>query len=168
MRRTLILIKNMLFAAAIIILIFTALGAIMKVKPVIVLSGSMEPVIGTGSLALINQRDTEIEVGDIIAFSNKDMWIAHRVVEITDEGYITKGDNNTGRDLGPVMQEQVQGTVICSIPKLGKYIRSITSSTGIIVVSTACVSMLLTGLMVRKEDASDENERMDENDGGNR
>lgn len=158
MRKVAAVIKNILFALAIIILILAVVGAVMKVKPVIVLSGSMEPVMGTGSLAFINQRDTDIEEGDIIAFNNKDMWIAHRVVGITDEGYITKGDNNETVDLGVVIPQQVQGTVFFWIPKAGHWLRSMTSTTGIIIVSTICVSLLLLGMLVRKEEQADEND----------
>lgn len=158
MRKAATVIKNILFALAIVILILAAAGAVMKIKPVIVLSGSMEPVMGTGSLAFINQRDTDIEEGDIIAFNNKDMWIAHRVIGITDEGYITKGDNNENADLGIVIPQQVQGTVFFWIPKAGSWLRSITTTTGIIIVSTICVSLLLLGILVRKEEQSNEDD----------
>ena len=158
MRKAATVIKNILFALAIVILILAAAGAVMKIKSVIVLSGSMEPVMGTGSLAFINQRDTDIKEGDIIAFNNKDMWIAHRVIGITDEGYITKGDNNENADLGIVIPQQVQGTVFFWIPKAGNWLRNLTSTTGIIIVSTICFSLLLLGILVRQEEQSNEDD----------
>jgi signal peptidase len=158
MRKTVMVIKSIMFGTAVIILILASAGAVMKIKPVIVISGSMEPAIGTGSLAFINQRDTDIEAGDVIAFSNNSMMIAHRVVEITEEGYLTKGDNNENRDLGAVLPDQVEGTVFFSIPRLGMYLSSLTSLAGIISAVTVCVSLLLLGVLIRKDEVSDENE----------
>ncbi len=37
------------------------------------------------------------------------MTVTHRVIDITDEGYITKGDNNDDRDNMPVTDERIIG-----------------------------------------------------------
>ena len=54
-------------------------------KPFIVLSGSMEPTINTGDLAISKEIDTStLKVGDIISFKIKDnIVVTHRIVEIT-------------------------------------------------------------------------------------
>ena len=52
-------------------------------KPFIVLSGSMEPTIMTGDLAIIkNENVDNLKVGDIIAFKNDTSVITHRIVQL--------------------------------------------------------------------------------------
>ena len=48
--------------------------------PYVVLSGSMEPVIGTGAVAFINTNDRAVSEGDIIAYSLEDTVVIHRVI----------------------------------------------------------------------------------------
>ena len=55
------------------------------VVPYIVRSGSMEPVIHTGSVAFINQGDKEVRPGDIVTYrltgpSGSDTLVTHRVI----------------------------------------------------------------------------------------
>jgi len=38
--------------------------------------------------------ENELVIGDIIIIKGEDYNIVHRIVNITEEGYITKGDNN--------------------------------------------------------------------------
>ena len=90
--------------------------------PYIVMSGSMEPVIETGSVVYINENDRDVEVDDIVAFrEGNDVIVTHRIVGIdsTTGNYYTKGDNNENMDLSTVSQEQIEGTYSRHIPKLG-------------------------------------------------
>ena len=71
------------------------------IVPYVVLSGSMEPTIETGSVCFINKHADydSIKEDDIIAFQMKNgPLVTHRVVEVTDSGLTTKGDNNTDID----------------------------------------------------------------------
>lgn len=85
--------------------------------PAIVVSGSMEPVIKTNAVILIDDVDMEdIKVGDIIAFYQYGyMLITHRVVKIDtikgETAFITKGDANTDIDELYVYQAQYAGKV---------------------------------------------------------
>lgn len=71
-----------------------------------VLSGSMEPVLPTGSIAIMQETPTsELRAGDVIIFrepGDPDHLITHRIVSITDEDgqrvYETKGDANRVKD----------------------------------------------------------------------
>lgn len=81
-----------------LILLIPLLLTNMGINSYIILSGSMEPVIRTGSMVLV---DTQKEN------------VVHRVVEIQEDGkIITKGDNNENADFAPVTQAQVCGKVI--------------------------------------------------------
>jgi signal peptidase len=83
---------------SITVIIIAASCLVLQYKPAIVVSGSMEPMIKTGSLLLVDKKDKNIEIGDVIAYKNHDMEVSHRVVEITSNGYVTKGDNNDNVD----------------------------------------------------------------------
>jgi signal peptidase I len=65
-------------------------------------TGSMRPMFTGGSIVFfIEPRKEEIRAGDIISFKapNRENQILHRVVNITDGFYLTKGDNNEHNDL---------------------------------------------------------------------
>ena len=71
--------------------------------PLIVLTDSMYPVIESGDLIFCRTADPEeIQVGDVIAFfdpaGNGSSIVTHRVTEVTEDGWRTKGDNNNTED----------------------------------------------------------------------
>jgi signal peptidase len=89
-----------------------------------VLSGSMEPTIPVGGVVVIQQTDpATLHVGDIICFklSDSQLWVTHRIVNITDEGFITKGDANNVADRWVVERENVVGKVLFTIPYLAYF-----------------------------------------------
>jgi len=98
-------------------------------------TGSMQPVLnpGDGFVAIPTPIAGGIGVGDVVTFDAQEIegggLTTHRVVEETERGYITRGDNNpfTDQDGGePVVQEAdivakaftVGGSVVV-IPNLG-------------------------------------------------
>ena len=105
----------------ILMLIIAFVPLILGIKPMVVLSGSMEPAIKTGSLCFVNKsKDYEsINEGDIITYKLLGEKITHRVVEKRDEGCLTKGDANDVKDLGIVNKSNYYGKMIFSIPFLG-------------------------------------------------
>ncbi|ELC8348227.1 signal peptidase I [Clostridium perfringens] len=85
-----------------------------------ILSGSMEPEINTGDLAIVKSIDFEdVKVGDIITFKYEGKVVTHRVVEKNEEGFITKGDNNNANDTEIVRGEDLIGKVLFHMPFLG-------------------------------------------------
>jgi len=135
-------------ALAVIVLLIAAICIVMQFKPAIVVSGSMEPTIRTGSFMLIDKKDKDIEIGDIIAFINNDMQVSHRVVELTNDGYVTKGDNNENVDFCPVSLDKVTGTVFFTIPKLGYVLDWVISVQGIISIITICIVFSLIDILM--------------------
>jgi len=62
---------------------------------------SMEPKIVVGDFVIMHETNYEaLQIGDVIAFESKDgsRVIIHEIIEIHEEGYITKGLNNTDSD----------------------------------------------------------------------
>jgi len=101
-----------------------------------VATDSMEPQLepGNGFIGVPKPVAGEIETGDVITFEAQEVGggglTTHRVVEETDEGYITKGDANPFRDTAagepPVKASQIQLVVvqfngeIVTIPYVGQ------------------------------------------------
>jgi len=91
----------------------------------VVLSGSMEPTIRTGSVVVIKPEDNYKE-GDIITFgkdTKKDIPTTHRIVKTRAvEGvmlFSTKGDANDSPDLRETKQNEIIGKVLFSVPFVG-------------------------------------------------
>jgi len=77
-------------------------------------SNSMAPIIPEGSLVVVKQK-TEYEVGEVISFYAKvrgeEKIVAHRIVEIGGNTYVTQGDQNAAWDAVPVEPRLVIGKV---------------------------------------------------------
>lgn len=94
-------------------------------KTLVVLSGSMEPKIHTGSVVAVKPA-REYKVGDVITFGENTKTktpTTHRIYEIKETGgvksYITKGDANNAPDQKPITQAEILGKVLFSIPYAG-------------------------------------------------
>lgn len=78
-----------------------------------VYTGSMETAVPVGSLVVIKPVDpNRLEIGDIICFTlpeSAPTTVTHRIINITSEGFITKGDANEERDMWAVKKENVVG-----------------------------------------------------------
>lgn len=83
-------------------------------KPVYILTGSMEPTLREHGVCIV-QKTTydEVEVGDIIMYTIEEKTITHRVVEKTEEGIRTKGDNNNVEDAYLLHDENIKAKVVC-------------------------------------------------------
>lgn len=117
--------ENKVSPTSVVLLAFAAFllfGVISGLRLCSVVSGSMEPNIPTWSLCVINTRASyeSIEVGDVVVYSRSNgKRIIHRVIEITPEGLITKGDANFSDDGVSVTSENLVGKTLFHIPYLG-------------------------------------------------
>lgn len=104
----------------------------------IVLSGSMEPEIKTGSIIAVKpvEEKTTFKQNDIITFVNSNNQIVtHRIVDVIGNGeyiqYVTKGDNNEHPDVEPVLAQNVIAEYSgLTIPYLGYFIEFAKSQKG--------------------------------------
>ena len=120
------------------------------IVPYVVLSGSMEPTIDTGSVCFINKRVSinDIKENDIIAFKlNDGTLVTHRVNKITDEGIITKGDNNEDVDSNIIKNNNYVGKNIFWVPKVGYVIKALQTTKGKIVTVTFIILLFVSGLL---------------------
>lgn len=104
------------------ILIISLLPIPGNFKFLTVLSGSMEPVIKTGSIVLVKPI-SDYNTNDIITFESRGENVTHRIYEEktmdNTKSYITKGDANNASDMREVKKENIIGKVFVSIPYLG-------------------------------------------------
>ena len=178
-----------------LVLVLVVLGHVMG-QPMglaFVTSGSMEPTIdeGDGYVPIPTQLTGEMGTGDVVVFEAQEVGgggpTVHRVVERTDQGYITQGDANpfTDQDSGEpyVTEDRVYsqaltiGGWVVTIPNLGTAITSVRATTaggatavaGLVGVDSlegertglvlAAVGLLLLALSFRRGDDGDAPER---------
>ena len=117
-----------------------------------VLSGSMEPTYQTGSLLYVKEVDyTTLESGDVITFMMDENRVAtHRIVEVVPDEqdasvltFRTKGDANDVIDGKLVHYENVIGSPIFAIPKLGYIANYIQQPPGMYLAIAAGFILLL-------------------------
>ncbi|MEM0095693.1 MAG: signal peptidase I [Candidatus Bathyarchaeia archaeon] len=114
-----------------------------------VYTGSMEPAIPVGSIVVIKPVNPEtLKIGDIICFkigSESTTTVTHRIINITANGFITKGDANEDPDWWVVKKENVVGKVIAIIPLigyLGYFVRTPLGFTLLIIIPASLIIIM--------------------------
>lgn len=84
-------------------------------------TGSMTPAIRVGDCVLLDTTPyQEVQPGDIITYESLGSLVTHRVVEVTPQGLVTKGDANPVND--PAVDEaHYRGRVKLVLPGLGRF-----------------------------------------------
>ena len=141
-------VMNLILVVVVAMAILLVGVRLVGLRPLVVLSGSMEPTYHVGSMIYVKSVDPEtIEVGDPITFLiNEDLDMAtHRVIEIDAENqhFYTKGDANDAADGAPVHFENLVGKPIFTIPKLGYISDWITNPPGLYIAGTGMVMFLI-------------------------
>ena len=92
-------------------------------KPLVVISGSMEPILKVGGILYYEKIDiNDFKVDDILVYQLNDHVVSHRILKIEKDGFITKGDNNSSFDSYIVNKTNIMGRgTNWSIPYLGYY-----------------------------------------------
>ena len=107
----------------------------------VVVSGSMEPNIPTGSVIYSKKTDPALlQTGDVIVFADEARGttpITHRVVtnDPSTGTIITKGDANEFADMNPVTYDEVIGKVAAHVPRIGFPVAMFTTVLGKIVAA---------------------------------
>lgn len=116
-------------------LLITMTPLLHDIRPFIVVSGSMEPVIPTGSIIYTKMKQS-YRVGDVITFMQGQTIISHRIDKLMTLGnqvyYSTKGDANTIGDFELVPATNVLGAVTNTIPYIGNIFILYKTPSGII------------------------------------
>ena len=147
------IIRNVGAVIAVIIILVSVVFLLLSYEPAIVMSGSMEPAYHTGSVLVVDRKQkNEVQVGDTIAFETGNTYIAHRIVRIEKQGYVTKGDANVTADPWIITANNVKGKVILSIPFLGYVFKFISGTAGIIIAASLVILLGLSTLLEPEKD----------------
>ena len=123
---------------------------IFGIVPYVVLSGSMEPTIETGSVCFINKHTNieSIKEKDVIAFKMNDgTLVTHRAIKINDLGIVTKGDNNREADSNVVNKVNFVGKNLFWIPKVGYVVKAFQTAKGKIIAFSLIILLLVSGFL---------------------
>jgi len=116
-----IIVVVILFAA------FSLTSGWFKYYAITIGSGSMEPRINIGDVAIVQKLNTKeinnLKEGQILVFNHSGRTIIHRIIRIVplnNENYFyTKGDNNNTEDGYPIEVKDIIGTASLKIPYIG-------------------------------------------------
>lgn len=136
----------------------TSLKIPFNYKLLVVQSGSMEPVIKTGSIVLV-KKNRNYSLGEVITFSNnnKHETITHRIVnkELLDNEilFTTRGDSNQAPDREQIKERDVLGAIIFTVPYFGYIINFTKTQKGFIflIVVPATIIIFSEILNLKKE-----------------
>ena len=81
-----------------------------------VVTGSMEDTIKVKDIVIV-KITKDVKNNEIISYEDNNKIITHRIIKITDNYIVTKGDANNSEDK-PITKEKVVGKVVCIIPKV--------------------------------------------------
>jgi signal peptidase I len=102
-------------------------------------SGSMEPIIHTGSLIFVKPM-SEYKEGDIVTRNTKDgkATVTHRIItKVEEKGGVyfkTKGDANDKEDTEKIAEEEIIGKSVLAIPFLGYPVNYAKTIQGLILI----------------------------------
>lgn len=122
----------------------------------VVASGSMEPALSVDDL-IVNHRQADYAVGDIITFRSGSSLTTHRVTAVTEAGYLTQGDANNAADLDTASPDAVVGRVVGKIPHVGRALAFLKTPFGMMVLVFAGFLIVeLPFLFQRRRDHANE------------
>lgn len=163
-------LMNIMLVASVGVLIFTGLAFFKVVTPLVVVSGSMEPVIPTGSLVISKKvpADTALE-GDIASLPREDgVLVTHRVIENVPfksdpdlREIRMKGDANSDADQNPYIASEALEPLV-TIPYAG-YATSFMNNNKLLIIAAACfgaalysIYLIISPSLSRKRSSEDE------------
>ena len=95
-------------------------------EALVVRSGSMEPVITTGGIVVVDRDARSPVVGAIASFREPDgAIVTHRIVAIDPQGIVTRGDANRDGDPARRTAASMYGTVVVALPLAGYLIHTL-------------------------------------------
>lgn len=109
---------------------------------------SMEPKYQEGDLVIARTAES-YAVGDVIAYKSENLSqpVMHRIVEITDEGFVTKGDSNSWLDTDRPTDADVIGEAWLHLPGVGKWLAKARSP----LVAAVLISLVSLTFLIGKD-----------------
>ncbi|GAA1868573.1 hypothetical protein GCM10009836_56330 [Pseudonocardia ailaonensis] len=150
---TLVVLALLALATAVAILPLAVGG-----RALTVLSGSMEPTLHVGSIAVVRPVEpAQLAVGDIVNFTDRDLStgqtriVTHRVVEVAPgPRFVTKGDANPTNDLHPIAAADVHGRLWYDVPYVGTLRQRLATPAGLVILGGVVLLGVALALLVPK------------------
>lgn len=118
----------------------------------VVATGSMTGTIDIGDMVIV-KKTNNYKIGDIITFflDGQTIPTTHRIVGISGDCYITKGDFNNAIDGDLVEKEMIVGEVVSTLKGMGVFVDWIKNGGGIFYI-VSFVAILGLGIYVIKKE----------------
>ena len=118
--------KNIIFKVfyiLIIIYLIIFIPVLWGKRTLVIISGSMEPILKVGGILYYEKINLDdFKKDDILVYQLNEHIVSHRIVNINEYGFETKGDNNNSNDSYIVDKNNVIGRGNnWSIPYIGYY-----------------------------------------------
>ena len=118
--------KNIIFKVfyiLIIIYLIIFIPVLWGKRPLVIISGSMEPILKVGGILYYEKINLDdFKKDDTLVYQLNEHIVSHRIVNINEYGFETKGDNNNSNDSYIVDKNNVIGRGNnWSIPYIGYY-----------------------------------------------
>ena len=148
-----------------VLTILLVLPGLFGIHPLIVQSGSMEPVYPKGSMVYIRNTDPSgLSEGSTVTFHLEDgeTLVTHRITQIDmeREEIYTKGDANELEDGAATSFAQVEGVPFFCIPYLGYlagWLSSMAANAGIVPLGLmVCLLSWMDGALMKQKEALEE------------
>ena len=150
---------HFLFESVRTVIILTAVvvvgGYLYGIRPYVVVTGSMQPTIMTGSVCFVNERIpfNQIHEQDIIAFRIGDnTTVTHRAIKVENGTIFTQGDANNVEDASQVTENNFIGKTIFWIPEIGKYVFALRTKRGIVTMALFITGVFLCDMILSASD----------------
>ena len=123
-------------------------------------TGSMENAIQVGDIVIVKvlAKDDKIAQNDIITYKEDGFLITHRVIEISNDTVITKGDANNTTDK-PINKNQIVGKVKKIIPNVRIWIEVLKNkSVYTLIIITIVLVIITSSIKTEDKNTIDEKE----------
>lgn len=90
-----------------------------QVKFLVVRTGSMEPTLPVCSVVVV-KKQAAYSIGDMVTFRQGNDLVTHRIIATQGSQFQTQGDANATPDTALVDSSAVAGSVVLSVPYVGK------------------------------------------------
>ena len=108
-------------------------------------TGSMEDTINAGDWIIVKLTQ-KVKLDDIVTYRLDKEYITHRIIEVYNGTYITKGDANNAKD-DPIDQSQIVGKVVNILGNFG-ILRKTLFNPGVLI--TLIITLFLFNMAVKK------------------
>lgn len=128
-------------------------------------TGSMENTINVGDIVIVKilDKDDKIEKQDIVTYKEDKALITHRIIDISEDTVITKGDANNTED-SPIQRKQIIGKVKKTIPNVRIWIQVFKTKSVYRLMLITIVLMIITFSIKTKNSEPINEINVEEND----